>query len=364
LNEKKNILICPLDWGLGHAARCVPLINKFIALNCNVIIATYGRPFSFLALEFPDLTFVSLPGYNINYPKKGSMVLKMLLSVPRLIIGIWREHKALKKIIHEYKIDVVVSDNRYGLWNKKIKSVFITHQLMIKCPTKLKWLEPVLHRIVKLFIRKYDECWIPDFDGMPNLSGDLSHKYPTPNNTFFIGPLSRFSDLKTTVDLIAVHDFDYDLMVVLSGPEPQRTIFEKLILSQLKNWSLKTIIVQGKTEENTKTLLSENIEVVSRLSSEKLKELFSESKNIIMRSGYSGIMDIVALEKKAILVPTPGQTEQEYLADYFCEQKIFYSQKQDALNIKDALTEVQSFTKFFPETEFLLLDKRIKKILQ
>ena len=336
MQQQKRILICPLDWGLGHATRCIPIIRLLIQKNAEVIIAADGRPFELLQQEFPTIEIIRLKGYNIHYPKDGSMIWKMLLSIPKILKGIKTEHHALKRIIEEKKIDVVISDNRFGLWSKQVKSVFITHQLMIKSP----FAEKLLHRINLHYIKKYDECWIPDAKESTNLSGDLSHKYELPNNTFFIGPLSRF-EKSTSVNP------QYDLMVIVSGPEPQRTIFESMISEQASKSKLKVLIVCGTPEEN-KTEEKGTVKMVSHLHTDEMQQAILNSNLIIARSGYSTIMDLAVLGKKAIFIPTPGQTEQEYLAEMLVQKKIAYYQKQSEFNLESALIESENYTGFYP----------------
>ncbi len=354
-----------MDWGIGHATRCVPLIKKLIENDANVIIAADKRPLAFLKREFPNLKFIKLSGYNISYSRKGNMVLKTLLSIPKILFGICKEHKLLKYIINIYNIDVVISDNRYGLWNKNIKSIFITHQIMIKCPKSIKFIEFFLFHLSKFFITKYDECWVPDYKGSINLSGDLSHKYKAPSNTYFIGPLSRFySDNDKSLE----HEIKYDLLVILSGPEPQRTILEEKILFQLKNKcsKLNTVIARGITEEDKQYNISENIKVFSHLESEKMKYYIQRSNLIVCRPGYSSIMDIIALGKNAVFIPTQGQTEQEYLSEYYLNKNIFFTTSQNNLNLMDAVKQSDyysgiSFNINYNEDIF---DKRIKTLLK
>ena len=343
----KRILICPLDWGLGHATRCIPIIRSLTKKNVTVIIAADGRPLQLLKKEFPELEFICLKGYSINYPNKGSMVFKMLFSIPKLFLGIYNEHNSLKKIIQEKKIDIVISDNRFGLWNKKIKSIFITHQLMIKTP----FAEKFLHRINLYFIKKYDECWVPDVEGSTNLSGDLSHKYTLPENTFFVGTLSRFNNVQPrksldTIDCFVPRNDVYDAMAIISGPEPQRSIFEKLILEQLKQMNLKALVVCGKTELEQKIETKGNIDIVNHLKADEMLQAILNSKIIIARSGYSTIMDLAALGKKAIFIPTPGQTEQEYLAEELMKKNIAYAIRQEEINLEKALKESEKFKGF------------------
>ena len=335
---KKRILIAPLDWGLGHAARCIPIVRYLLEKDCEVIIAADKRPMELLKKEFPSLEFVVMPGYEISYPKNGSMVLKIAVQVPKILIGIKREHKLLKKIIREKKIDAVISDNRFGLWSRSVPCVFITHQLMVKAPFG----EKLLHKLNKNLIAKYNECWIPDNEGENNLSGDLSHKFPLPENAKFIGILSRFNSLRH----LSSKEEPLDLLVLLSGPEPQRPIFEKKILEQISFLPIKSLIVQGITEKNETKKISENVEIVSFLTSDDLIKKILSSKIILCRPGYSSVMDLAALGKKSIFVSTPGQPEQEYFAKYFSERRIAYSVAQKEFDLKTALEESKEYLGF------------------
>ena len=369
MSNQKKILIAPLDWGLGHATRCIPLIKYLVEKKVNVIIAADGRPYDLLKEEFPALEFIRLPGYDIQYPSSGNMIMKMLFSTPLILKGIREEHKALEKIIAEKKIDAVISDNRFGLWSKKVYSVFITHQLMIKSPFG----EGLLHSINKNFINKYNECWAPDYnpssilpegEEVISLSGDLSHRYPLPANAKFIGPLSRFE--KTTEPA----SYKYDLLITLSGPEVQRSIFEGIILEQIKTTSLKTLVVKGipagrdLNPDQEIRKVSEKIETVSYLNSTQLQKAMNDSKIVLCRSGYSSIMDLAALDKKAIFIPTPGQTEQEYLAEYFKEKKIAYAVSQKEFHLEKALRESENYKGFEIREEKNLYKKVVDLFLE
>ncbi|MGQ0828003.1 MAG: glycosyltransferase [Bacteroidota bacterium] len=356
--SKKRILICPLNWGLGHATRCIPIIRSLLQKNATIIIAADGRPLELLKKEFPDLEFIVLKGYDIEYPAKGTMVLKILFSLPKLFWVIYKEHLNIKKIISEKNIDVVISDSRFGLWSKKIKSVFITHQLMIKSP----FAEKLLHRLNLFFIKKYDECWIPDFSGTDNLTGDLSHKYPLPENTFFVGPLSRFNRQDPSLLQRVGMTASYDMMAIISGPEPQRSIFENLILEQIQKSKLKALMVCGKTELEQKKEIRGNIEIVNHLKAVEMQQAILNSNIIIARSGYSTILDLSAIGKKVVFVPTPGQTEQMYLAEYLMNKKIAYYMPQGKFDLSTALKNNENY-KGFEQTENIThLEERINKL--
>ncbi len=337
MQKQKRILICPLNWGLGHATRCIPIIRLLLQKNANITIATDGRALELLKQEFPELKFIHLQGYDVEYPIWGPMILKIVVAIPQIIKRIKEEHALLDKLIDEHSIDVVISDNRYGCWNKKVKSIFITHQLMLKSPIG----EKMLHKKILRYIADYDECWIPDYEGATNLSGELAHKYEVQKNTFFVGALSRF-DTTTKPD----ETNEYDVMAIISGPEPQRTLFENLIINQLKQTDLKALVVCGKTELGCNKKNIGKIDIVSHLKTTEMLQAICSSALIIARSGYSTVMDLASIGKKAIFIPTPGQTEQEYLANLFTEKKIAFSQTQYAFNLKDALKKSKKYSGF------------------
>lgn len=360
--QKKRILVCPLDWGLGHATRCIPIIQLLLQKNTEVLIGGNGSSLALLKKEFPELVFIDLPGYDIQYAN-GSLALKLFLSTPKIFTAIKREHDQLEKIIREKKIDLVISDNRFGLWNKQVITIFITHQLMIKAPIG----ERLLYRINRYYIRKFSECWIPDLAGTPNLSGDLSHPYPLPSNAFYIGPLSRFSLLKKirTEPAFSLKD-SYHVLVIISGPEPQRQLFENIILKQALSIPLNFLIVRGVTQIKQTIETRKNLDIVSHLPAVEMQEAILSSAVIVSRSGYSTIMDLSALKKKAIFIPTPGQTEQEYLAQQCMKKGYAYTETQNAFDLKRSLEKVESYKGFdgLPEMEGNELEKRLDSLLK
>lgn len=332
---KKRVLIAPLDWGLGHATRCIPIIKELISQNCEVFIAVGGKGGFLLKKEFPSSVFLRINCYKIRYSSnKKWLPFKLLLQLPGIIFSIRKEKLWLKKIVNKYRIDAVISDNRFGMYSKEIPSVYITHQLLIK--TGNIFSERILQKLHYYFIRKYSNCWVPDFKEN-GFAGELSHPEKIPSNIIYIGPLSRFETLN---DIPII----YDLLISVSGPEPQRTLFEKMILSQLKNFDKKTLFVRGLPEE-IKELKSEreSMKIVNHLSADELNKAFQQSKMIISRSGYTTIMDLAKLGKNAVLVPTPGQTEQEYLSHFLMRKKYFYSVEQDQFSLDSVLTNVSSF---------------------
>jgi UDP-N-acetylglucosamine transferase subunit ALG13 len=337
-----TILIAPLDWGLGHAARCIPLIKFLLQLHCKVIVAAEGAQQKLLQAEFPAVTFVPIPGYRIKYTKvERFFVLKIALQLPKIFLTIYREKKWLDNFLKNNTVDAVISDNRYGLYHPKVTSVFITHQLRIKAPFALA--ENIVQRINYRYINKFSQCWVPDEKGIINLAGDLSHPLIFPKiPVTYIGGLSRLERQPET-------EKKFDLLIILSGPEPQRTLLEKKMLNELAIFKGKVLFVRG-LPESTKVLPAENDVIIkNHLPAKELEKVISESEYIISRSGYTTVMDICKLQRKSILIPTPGQTEQEYLAYHLQKQGWCVSISQQKFNLSDALKKAKSFTYRFPE---------------
>ena len=330
MNSKKRILVAPLDWGLGHASRCVPIAKALEKEGYEVVFAASGRPLELLIQEFPKNDFIKLEGYNINYPKNGLMALSMLSQLFKIWKGIRQEHKQLQQIIDDYNIDGVISDNRYGLYSKKVPCVFVTHQLQIQSPIFSESLQKINFK----YIQKFDECWVPD-SNTHQLSGQLSKANNSPFKCQYIGALSRFESLEKTEDL--------DVLAIVSGPEPQRSIFEELLKKQLIVSKFKAVLVLGKTEENKEEEIG-NLKVISHLNAKSLNQQMVNANVVISRSGYSTVMDIAKLHKKAIFVPTPGQTEQLYLAKYFYDKNRAFAMHQKELDIQHALQKVEHVT--------------------
>ena len=349
---RKKVLICVLNWGLGHATRCIPIIRELQRQNTEVALASDGRALDLLKEEFPDLETFDLPAYNVTY-RTGNMFLNIAPQLPKIIRAVLSEKKAIKKLVEKHQFDCIISDNRFGCFVKNIPSIFMTHQLRIKMPFLL--LENIIAFFNQSFIRKFDQCWVPDRIENPNLSGSLSHAVKNLDSKF-IGVLSRMERL----DTLPI----YDVLIVLSGPEPQRTYLEDILTEQALASDKKILIVQGKTERKSHVFLNETTEVLSYLTSKKLNEALCASKIVISRSGYSTIMDLAMIGKKAILIPTPGQTEQEYLAENLKRDKIFYSEKQNTFNLESALLESEKYSGLgneFEDNEDL--QQLIKKLL-
>ncbi len=329
-NAAQSVLIAPLNWGLGHASRCVPIVREQLAAGNRVTLAGDGDSLTLLRKHFPELPVLHLPHLELRYSNGKSQVGAMLRSLPRLLWWMWQDHRVLREILSYQHFDVVISDNRFGLWNRqktkdkgrRTKCIYVTHQLMIKMPQGWKWAEPLAHWLHGRVIRKYDECWIPDYAGDNNLSGDLAHKYPLPRNAQFIGPLSRFDEGQRTKDKgQRTQSTERRTVALLSGLEPQRTLFEKELLERYKDTEM--LLVRGKMNEPFCKIQRGKVTIVPYLDDAELVQALLQANKIIARSGYSTIMDLAALGvlDKAELIPTPGQTEQEYLAEWITKKR-------------------------------------------
>lgn len=321
------VFVSALDWGLGHATRILPIIHKYHSANNKVIIGASARQAVIYQEFFPDIEILSFNSFSPKYAARKDQLWQAFLSIPKFAFSILIEHHQLKKIVKEYKVDLVISDNRYGLFSSKARSIFVGHQITIKLPASISWLKGIVNLINLGLINRFDECWIPDVEGPESLSGDLSRasqKLKIPIK--YMGIQSRFSLVKAT-QLEEVPD----LLVLISGPEKQRTVFEDLMIQALqkRDESLRYLIVRG-LPENKGNMLPNSI---NHGNSETLKALIQQSKYIICRSGYSTLMDLKYLQRSALLVPTPGQTEQEYLADLHSKNGSFKMIRQEGISI-------------------------------
>jgi uncharacterized protein (TIGR00661 family) len=325
--QKPLVLYTVLDWGLGHATRSIPVIKFLLNENYDVAIAGEGRSLLFLKSEFPDCNFYDLHGISVRYPENGSMVKWVLSQLPEFIRQIRIEKKQIKSLVERLRPSLIISDHRYGAYHPDVYSVFIGHQLRIRAPFGTS----LLFYIHTQLLKKFNHILVPDREEN-GLSGDLSHHSTVLDKLkpVFIGPLSRLENTLTVTD-----SHKYEVLVLLSGPEPQRTLFENSCLIQLRDYPGKVLIIRGMPESDTRDHKG-NIKLVPGVSASLLKFHLLNSPVIICRPGYSTLMDLAACGRNAILVPTPGQTEQTYLAELH-RDKGFVVLNQHKMNLKSAL---------------------------
>lgn len=360
MNSGKNnrILLAPLDWGLGHAVRCIPIIRELRLKGCEVVLAADGSIASLLEDEFPGIEIKQLQGYNIKYSFGTSMFKSMLYQLPGILRTIQKEHRWLQKLLKEEQFDFMISDNRPGFWSKQTKSIYITHQLLIHSG-KGKWLNRLLQKIHSNYIKKFDGVWVPDLEGTQNLAGELSHPTKTNLHPNYIGFLSRLESHELVSNEI-------DLLILLSGPEPQRALLENKIILQLKEYKGSVFFVRGLPNFHSSLIsFPSNIKVFNYMPASALQKVMASSRLIICRSGYTSLMDLINLNKKAILIPTPGQPEQEYLATYMQEQFYFPFVKQNEFDLQNSLKQAEQFTyqNPFHKKDFELFKNMIDELI-
>jgi len=337
-----RILITPLSWGLGHATRCIPIIKKLLMENHEVSIGACGNAFKLLQREFPRCHHIFFNDYPAPYSSSTYFLPKFVANIPLLLTYLSEERDNIEKIINDNDFDMIISDNRMGVYSKDIPSLFITHQLRYSMPDYLKPFEDASLHINEYIHKKFDAVIIPDsFEN--SLSGKLCHSplEITNSKTYYTGILS--SSYRTYEAL------DLDYLVVVSGPEPQRKILEEIIMKQITSLDGKKVVILGNPNVDVRGVLEDGTIVRSFVSEEEKLSLMNRAKFIISRSGYTTMMDMAELDKrKGLFIPTPGQTEQEYLSKYYQKMGWFYSNNQYDLNLVKDVKMAREYTGFPP----------------
>ncbi|MBO9591672.1 MAG: glycosyl transferase family 28 [Niabella sp.] len=357
--QKKNILVAPLDWGLGHTTRCIPIIYELIKQGAQVIAAGNEVQCRLLQQEFPQLRYLHLEGYNVHYTaNRNGFLFNLLKQAPRIWKAIRQEHRWLQHVVPEYNIHGVISDNRFGLHHTTVPTVFITHQLRVKNPLGAR-MEAISQRMNYRWIEKFSRCWIPDYAELPGLAGDLSHPAVMPAVPYeYLGPLSRMQPQKK-------RSVEETILILLSGPEPQRSLFEQIVCIQLQSLKRASILVRG-LPKGGGPLLPElpYTQVYDHLPAAALNRLICDAAYIICRSGYSSVMDLQAVGARPILVPTPGQTEQEYLAELLSQQQRAISSSQESFQLEALLEKAQQLHETIPlGNSAAVLEQAVKRFL-
>lgn len=327
---QKTILYAVLNWGLGHATRSIPIIQHLIEEGNHVIIASDGEALQLLQTEFPKLAFEEASAYNVVYANKSSQFnITLAKQIPKFIKAIQAEQKDCIALCEKHQVDYIISDNRYGFYHHKIPSAFICHQLHLLYEANV-FFEKIVNKSYQTYLKKFTQIWVPDFAPPHSISGKLSSlKW---KNVQFIGAESRLNKL--------VLPIKNKVLAILSGPEPQRTLLENKILKELTEIKGKHLLIRG-TKKANKLAEFKNIEIIDFATSNLLNQKIEASEMLICRSGYTSVIDLLKLKKKALLIPTPGQVEQKYLAKKLSEKSWFYSQNQEDLNIEKAFSEIQ-----------------------
>lgn len=338
MNQPYKILIAPLDWGMGHVARCIPLIAYCIEKGHNVSIAGNTACETFVRQYFPSVHFIYLKGYDISYSKNAFFFpLKIFFQIPKILSRIYHEHRCLHTWQKSKSYDIVISDNRYGLYHSNTFNIILTHQLHISVPQS-KLLSKFILFLNKKLLSQFHQVWVPDIHNDTNnsIAGKLSQKINTLPNIQYIGILSRF----TNKQIVLNH---YHIVILLSGPEPQRSILEDNLLDYFANVTYPVLLVRGKINNRNIITYPPHIHIENFLDKDALASALVGAHTIICRSGYSTLMDLLALNKKAIIIPTPGQSEQEYLANAMHEKKWFFKATQNTKDWESVLAAYEVF---------------------
>ncbi len=322
-----RILVAPLDWGLGHAARCVPVIKALQAHGAVPILGADGGPLALLRQEFPELEHIRIPGVEVRYGRGSSQLWSMARQFPAMMRSIRAEQAVFDRLRRDLQLDAVISDQRFGLRSEALPSVLITHQVFPFTPIA----QGALRKVNAWHIGRFDRCWIMDEAQAPGLAGELSHGRKMPVNVQYIGAVSRFAP-----SVIAPPTKDYRIVAVISGPEPQRSMLEASLLDQLRRIEGDHLLVQGLPAKPTDRQVA-NVRVRSHLAGPELQPVMHGAELIVSRSGYTTLMDLAAMGRSALIIPTPGQAEQEYLGALHARTSRFLVQRQEAIDLSAAM---------------------------
>ncbi len=337
MSNSQKILVSPLDWGLGHATRLIPII-KGLKGDKELIIGVNKTTERLMKVHFPDAIFEEVPAYNIRNSITGRFVSYVKMSA-QIRKAKRAEEKWVKDFVAQNKVDLIISDSRFGFRHPDIKSVMVTHQLSLQFPLIWKMPGRIAQGVNEKWLSAFDEIWVPD-DEQHSLSGDLSVHSRIASR--FIGIQSRFEKKKTSSPV----DYPY-ILCILSGPDPQRSELEKIILHQAPLISQRMVIVRGKPEKGAQKVNCANALRYSHLETEELATYIQNADLVMSRSGYSSLMDYKTLGcKNLFLVPTPGQTEQIYLAKRMKEMGICDFAFQSKFNLAESLLSIDYFNGF------------------
>ena len=318
-----KILIAPLNWGLGHASRCIPLIQQWLNEGHEVVLGGDGDSLLLLRRHFPQLRFCPLASLRLQYSKSNSQVWAIARSIPHIITWAIKDYIMLRALLQTEIFDRIISDNRFGFYSKKVESIYLTHQLHIRLPNGWRWAESIATRLHARVYARYNKVWVPDRKGDENrLAGELSilsdreiKSYHLDSKIEYIGPLSRFSNQRREITPTQI----YHTVCILSGLEPQRSLLEQELIKRYQDSRERVLIIRGVIGTPNMRITHRQISIIPTLNDKELAQVLLHATHIVARSGYSTIMDFEALGvlHKAELIPTPGQPEQEYLAQKY-----------------------------------------------
>lgn len=346
-----RILVAPLDWGLGHSTRCVPIIRRLIELGAQPVIGADAGPLTLLRSEFPRLEHVRIPGVNVRYSKGRNQLWSMARQFPAMVRSVQAEHALFDRLKNDLRLDAVISDQRFGIRSADLPSVLITHQVFPFTPIA----QGALRRVNLHHMARFDRCWIMDEAEAPGLAGELSHGRDVPHNARYIGTVSRMS-----ASVIPPRK-RYRIVAVISGPEPQRTMLDQVLTDQLQRVPGEHLLVRGLPAQNQEERFG-NLTTLPHLSGNELASAMANAELIVSRSGYTTLMDLVALGRSAVIIPTPGQAEQEYLGELHARTGRFVVQHQEHIDLEDVLSRSSSVEASHSANSNALLERALEEL--
>lgn len=334
-----RIIVSPLSWGLGHVTRDAPIVDYLLEKGHEIVFVATGRALTYARRRYADCRAIELPDMPPPYSKTRFFVPMFLKFIPRMLRAIREEHERSQRIFDEVKPDLIFSDNRYGIWSRDIPSFILSHQIRLKTPPALSPLEVFTEAWARSHLKHFTRVIVPDYDGQQTLSGRLSHDlcFWSRDELYYAGQLSTIRPAELPQDVA--------VFISLSGPEPQRTVLEEIIRQQVASIEHmgKIVVTLGKPEAANKETLGQNVECFSFLPSERQQEMMNRARLVVSRSGYTTVMELAELGRRALYIPTPGQTEQEYLSRYYEEHGMYHSVSQYKL---DLVRDVEAASRF------------------
>jgi len=337
----KHVLVSPLSWGLGHATRDLPIIRYLLERGHHVTVAAEGRALALLAKEVPQCDFTELKDYPPPYSSGRYFVPRFLAMAPVMLWAIEQETVNVRRLFRRRRFDLILSDNRFRVRSDHVPSFVIAHQLRFMTPRGLESFDFVTEFFNYVYLRPFDRIIVPDVaDPETNLSGRLSHRMrwlQSPEKVYYAGVLSSVSRLDVPQDV--------DLFISISGPEPPRIQLERIILGRIADVKAdRVVITLGKPEVKETRQVNGHVTVYGFLDRAGQQEMMNRAGLVVCRSGYTTVMELAELGKKALFIPTPGQTEQEYLARYYAERGYFHSVSQYELDLPRDIDKARQMT--------------------
>ncbi|MEK6968538.1 MAG: glycosyltransferase [Nanoarchaeota archaeon] len=340
------------NYGLGHATRMLPVIMKLIEQGEKVTIVAKGNSLLMLKNELGDASNYELMQYEVplKFSDKGFSMFETLKAGPSFISLISSQKKWLENFSAKEKIDRVIADGEIGYHLKNKKSFFVNNQLRL-LPGSL--LGDGTELLTDVFSKGFEKVIVPD-DENGTLGGLLTSKtrFYDKKRLAYVGILSSIR--KKNV----VRNVDY--FISISGPGISKEVFTRQVMEQLHLLKGKVVVALGRPD--LKEIASKgNAKIYPYLNRKQQESFLNKAKLVISRSGYTTMMELAEIDKKAFFIPTLNHPEQEYLAKFQKNSGRFHYSKQDSFNFKEDIDEAKQYPGFknVPKTK-----KSVEKFLE